>query len=138
MKNLAFHNIFMFTSFFIVFSLLPIKDVNAQQYAGSEWFKHIIAGDARKLSAWLEPFVALELPTGSAKYSRQQATAVLVGFFQDNAPTRIEIEKTGTTGNSTDFYIGTYHTNTTEFRLYLLITKTGGDEKIHSLSITRK
>lgn len=134
----AIHRVWPLAIFFVLFSFLAESEAQVQPYAGSAWFKHLVAGDARKLSAWMEPVVALELPSGSGKYNKQQATALLVSFFQDNVPTRIEIEKSGTTGNFTDFYIGTYQTETNEFRLYLLMIRSGGEEKIHSLSITKK
>lgn len=103
-----------------------------------EWLQAIEKSDAKKLSAFISPTISVELPLQSGTFSKSQAVMVLADFFKLHPAESVHIRNSGTTGVSTNFYIGDYKSGNIVYRLYVLMNNSSGVYLIHSLSITKK
>ena len=107
--------------------------------AGQEaWVYHILQSDAKKLLGFMAPMVDVELPTQRGAFNHSQLQTVLAGFFRQYPPSAITISQQGALNPRNDFFIGTYTSSETEYRLYIQAEKQPSGHKIFSFSIQRK
>lgn len=129
---------FALTAFLMLGLLIPLTVKSQEKAEEQEWVNHLAKGDAKKLSAFLDAAISLELPSQNGSFSKNQAIMMLTGFFNTNPAEKVTIKQSGATGSTGMFYIGEYHCLTAEYRLYVLTNNSSGKYLIHSLSITKK
>lgn len=102
------------------------------------WVAHMLQSDAKKLLNFMSPMVDVELPTQRGAYNQSQLQTVLSTFFRQHPPTAISIDQQGALNPRNDYFIGTYTSGETEYRLYIQAEKRPEGHKIFSFSIQRK
>lgn len=98
----------------------------------------MLQSDAKKLLNFMSPMVDVELPTQRGAYNQSQLQTVLSTFFRQHPPTAISIDQQGALNPRNDYFIGTYTSGETEYRLYIQAEKRPEGHKIFSFSIQRK
>ncbi len=132
-----------FCSFVLIFLFTTLySDMQAQQAvkAGDQhvWVSHMLQSDARKLLNFMSPMVDVELPNQRGAYNHSQLQTALTTFFRQHPPSAISIDQYGALNPRNDYFIGTYTSLDTEFRLYIQAEKKPEGHKIFSISILRK
>lgn len=79
--------------------------------------------DAKKLSDYFGSTVDLELNQMNENYSKSQAEIILRDFFKNNPVASFTVNHQGDSDDGSRFFIGTYKTNTKNFRVYGLLKK---------------
>jgi len=94
-------------------------------------------GDSKELSLSLNDQIEMTLLDNENIFSRSQAAVLLKKFFDNNKPTSFKILHKGNR-NGTNFAIGNYVSNNTEYRVYFLLKGEKENKKIHLLRIENK
>ncbi len=115
----------MLTTFVAVF---------AQNEVPSDVISALGSGDISKLSPFLNSNVELVVAKTNDVFSRQQATGIIADFFKKNKVSAFSVLHNGTK-ESASFLIGTLNTNNGNFRVYILMRKSGNQSLIQQLRI---
>lgn len=91
-------------------------------------------GDIAKLAPFLNTNVELVVAKTNDVFSRQQATGIIADFFKKNKISAFNVLHNGNR-ESASFLIGTLTTNNGNFRVYILMRKTGKQSLIQQLRI---
>lgn len=121
----------IFLSLFMVF-------VFALTYAQNDIPSDVISalgnGDAARLSPFLNSNVELVVAKTNDVLSRQQTTGILTDFFKKNKVSTFSVLHNGNR-ESASFLIGTLSTANGNFRVYILMRKSGNQTLIQQLRI---
>ncbi len=91
-------------------------------------------GDAAKLSPFLNSNVELVVAKTNDVFSRQQTTGIITDFFKKNKVSSFNVLHNGNR-ESASFLIGTLITANGNFRVYILMRKSGNQSLIQQLRI---
>jgi hypothetical protein len=84
------------------------------------------SGDAAALAAYFSATIDLTMPGSEGTYSKAQAELIIKGFFNANVPSDFIINHQGSSGEGSQFCIGSLKTSTMNFRVYFLIKTVNG------------
>ncbi len=93
----------------------------------------IRSGNAQALAAYFAPSIDLTVPESEGTYSKAQAELIVKGFFNANHPSAFVIQHQGSSGEGSQFCIGSMTSTSGNFRVYFLIKTTGGTALITQL-----
>lgn len=85
----------------------------------------IQAGNSGEVAKYFDNTVSITLYSNENSYSKAQAQMVLKDFFAKNPPVSFEIIHKGSSGEGSQYGIGTLVTKTGTFRTYIYIKKRG-------------
>lgn len=119
-----------------------LQGVQAQsaprQEGQKDWVKLMLQSDVRKLLNYMSAMVDVDLPNQRGAFNQSQLQTVLSNFFRQYPPSGISIDQQGALNLRNDYFIGTYTSGETEYRLYIQAENRADGHKIFSFSITRK
>lgn len=97
-------------------------------------------GSSRELSHYFNEVIELKTDTPKKNVSKTQAEFILKDFFKKNPPNGFEVIHLGTSEQGMRYMIGKYtcHNNSTSYRVYTVIKKSGENHLIHKLEFTRE
>ncbi|QDH81496.1 DUF4783 domain-containing protein [Echinicola soli] len=113
----------------------------------SAWAQHddskeiaisIKAGSSKDLAAFFDRNVELSINGNEGDYSKNQAELVMRDFFKKFTPSDFDIVHRGTSGNQIEYFIGTYDSTGTKFRILIKCKKDSDGCSIYSLDITKE
>jgi hypothetical protein len=93
----------------------------------------IRSGNSAALAYYFSPSIDLTIPGSEGTYSKSQAELIVKNFFSANPPKAFTINHQGTSGEGSQFCIGSLETDKTKFRVYFQIKTTGGVSLITQL-----
>lgn len=121
-----------------IFLSLLMVFVFALTYAQNDIPSDVISalgnGDAARLSPFLNSNVELVVAKTNDVLSRQQTTGILTDFFKKNKVSTFSVLHNGNR-ESASFLIGTLSTANGNFRVYILMRKSGNQTLIQQLRI---
>jgi hypothetical protein len=90
-------------------------------------------GNAPGLSAYFHATIDLTIIQKQGTYSKSQAEQVVQNFFSSNKPSNFTVDHKGTSGEGSQYIIGTLSTSTGEYRVYVYFKNLNGVELIQTL-----
>lgn len=90
-------------------------------------------GNAPGLSAYFHTTIDLTIIQKQATYSKSQAEQVVQNFFSSNKPSNFTVDHKGTSGEGSQYIIGTLNTSTGDYRVYIYFKNLNGAELIQTL-----
>ena len=90
-------------------------------------------GNAPGLSAYFHATIDLTIIQKQGTYSKSQAEQVVQNFFSSNKPSNFTVDHKGTSGEGSQYIIGTLSTSTGEYRVYVYFKNLNGTELIQTL-----
>ncbi|GGF28667.1 hypothetical protein GCM10011339_16070 [Echinicola rosea] len=114
------------------------SSVWAQQDDPEEIAMSIKAGSSKDLAAFFDRNVELSINGNEGDYSKNQAEMVMRDFFKKFSPSDFDIVHRGTSGNQIEYFIGTYDSSGTIFRILIKCKKDDKGCSIYSLDITKE
>jgi hypothetical protein len=90
-------------------------------------------GNAAALAEYFNATIDLTLPGSEGTYSKSQAELIVKAFFSANKPEEFEIQHQGSSGEGSQFCIGTLTTDNGDFRTYFLVKSFGKQSLITQL-----
>lgn len=93
----------------------------------------IRSGDANALSNYFNATIDLTVPGDEGTYSKSQAAIIVKNFFSQYKPVTFTVNQQGSSGEGSQFAIGTLKTANGNFRTYYLLKKNGGQQQIFQL-----
>jgi hypothetical protein len=129
MKMNITKKIFLSTLMLLVFTV-----ASAQNEVPLDVISALSGGDVAKLAPFLNSNVELVIAKTNDVFSRQQATGIIADFFKKNKVSSFNVLHNGMR-ESASFLIGTLGTNNGNFRVYLLMRKSGNQSLIQQLRI---
>lgn len=115
-------------------ALLPNHAFAQSSEVPVEILNALKAGDAAKLSGFLNNNVELVIANNNDVFSKQQASAIVSDFFRNNKVNSFEILHQQNK-DAASFAIGILRTNKGSFRVYVLTRKNDGLNLIQQLRI---
>ncbi len=109
-----------------------------KQEGQKDWVKLMLLSDTRKLLNHMSPMVDVDIPSQRGAFNHSQMQIVLNNFFRQYPPSGITIDQQGALNPRNDYFIGTYTSGETEYRLYIQAENRAEGHKIFSFSIQRK
>lgn len=127
-KSLIF--IFLLSLFFV-----PSRAVNDTDTAAvfNQVLASIRTGSSRELAKHFEPSILLNLNGQNGNYSKTQAEFILKDFFRKNPPKDFTILHKGGNGGASIYYVGTYFSENSQFRV--LIKGNPNDDRFRIFSM---
>ena len=118
-----------------VYSVISISHLQAtpNDEVIREIVKSIKATDAKKLSAYFNSTIDLELGEADGSYSKTQAEIIIRDFFKNIPVKSFTLNHQGSSDDGSKYIIGTYKTSSTEYRVYILLKKLKDKLLIHQL-----
>jgi len=105
----------------------------------NEITKAIQTADASKLAESFHSTIDLLIPENEGMYSNKQAEQILKAFFRENPVEKFSLNHQGTSNDGSKYIIGTYKsTGGTSFMVYVLVKKTGEEERLHELRFEKE
>jgi hypothetical protein len=80
-------------------------------------------GSSKDLAKYFYSSIDLTVPGNEGTYSKSQAELIVKDFFSKNPPKSFVINHQGTSGDGSQFSIGTYTSTSISYRTYFLIKK---------------
>lgn len=113
--------------------------VLAQQFNAATDQQALVAvmlqSDVKKMLGFMSAMVEVELPTQRGVFNHNQLQPALSNFFKLYPPKSITIHQRGALNTVNDYFIGTYQSGETAYRLYMQAENHRDGLKIFSLSI---
>lgn len=129
MKNIA-------TLLILVFAMtLCITTISAQ--IPEDITSSLQVGNASKLAGSFNQNVELVVLDDENVYSKAHAEQIIGNFFKNNKPTKFSIVHQGGKGDS-NYAIGTLHTESQDYRVYILLKTSNNAKLIHQLRIEKQ
>ncbi|AWW30799.1 DUF4783 domain-containing protein [Echinicola strongylocentroti] len=110
----------------------------AQRQDAEEIAISIKAGSSKDLAVYFDRNVELSINGNEGDYSKNQAELVIRDFFKKFPPSDFDIVHKGSSGSQIEYFIGTYDTTGTKFRILIKCKKEGGGSSIYSMDITKE
>ncbi|MEI6764484.1 MAG: DUF4783 domain-containing protein [Bacteroidota bacterium] len=129
MKYLAFISL-LFAGLHL--SATPIDstiNIDQQDINGSI-ASYIRSGDSKSLANYFSATLDLTVPGNEGTYSKSQAEIIVKNFFSQYAPVTFTVNQQGSSGEGSQFAIGTLKTASGSFRAYYLLKKSAGQQLI--------
>jgi len=89
---------------------------------------YIKNGDAKGLATYFNSTLDLEVEDTDGSFSKTQAEIILRDFFKKNKAISFSVNHKGSSNEGSHYMIGSYKTNTADFRVYILLKK--NDQKL--------
>jgi hypothetical protein len=83
----------------------------------------IKTGNSKDLAKYFYSSIDLTVPGNEGTFSKSQAELIVKDFFAKNPPKSFVINHQGTSGDGSQFSIGTYTSGSLSYRTYFLIKK---------------
>jgi hypothetical protein len=80
-------------------------------------------GDAKNLAGYFNSTIDLEVEDTDGSFSKTQAEIILRDFFNKNKVKSFTVNHKGSSNEGSHYMIGSYKTNSAEFRAYILLKK---------------
>lgn len=97
--------------------------IEAQNSIANGVSSAIKGGNSKELAKYFYSSIDLTVPGNDGTFSKSQAELIVKDFFTKNPPKSFVINHQGTSGDGSQFSIGTYTSSTISFRTYFLIKK---------------
>lgn len=115
MKQLMYSGVLFIGLFFVTNTLLAGNLDNISLA--------IQTGNAKEVAKYFDNTVSITIFNGENSYSKAQAEMVLKDFFSKNPPVSFNVIHKGTSGEGSQYGIGTLVTKSGTFRTYVYIKK---------------
>jgi len=102
---------------------LNIQPISAQSSISADVSGAIKDGNSKDLAKYFYSSIDLTVPGNEGNFSKSQAEQIVKDFFSKNPPKSFVINHQGTSGDGSQFFIGTYSTVSASYRTYFLIKK---------------
>lgn len=124
----------------VLFTFLPEARVQEAKSPDDHkaWVVHMLQADTKRLLNFMSPMVDVDLPSQRGAFNHSQLQTVLTNFFKQYPPMTITFDQQGALNPRNDYFIGTYTSGDTEYRLYIQAERKPDGHKIFSFSIQRK
>lgn len=100
--------------------------------------KCLSEGDAKSLAAHFGESVDIGLPYADKDYGKTQAEMVMKSFFEKHPPGSFKIEESGSTTETSKFFIGEYISGDDRYTLLIMLRKSDDSYLIHKLKFQEK
>jgi len=123
-------------SFLIASFVLTMNVVNAHPPENNiidNVVKAIKTMDADKLASYFCTTVDLEAGESDGSYSKTQAEIIFRKFFKDYPLTSFSLNHQGSSNDGSQYFIGTYKTTTSDYRVYVLMKSVEGQMRIQQI-----
>lgn len=128
--NRLFLLIFVLSLFFVPSRALEERDTAA---VFNQVLSSFRTGASKELAKHFEPSIFLNLNGQNGNYSRTQAEFILKDFFRKNPPKDFTILHKGGNGGASLYYVGTYVSENSQFRV--LIKGNPNDDRFRIFSM---
>ncbi len=91
--------------------------------------------DEKKLALFFNSTIDLELPGTDGSYSKTQSEVIMHDFFNKYKVGSFVLNHDGSSNDGSKYMIGTYKTNNTELRLYILLKNKEDRLLIHQIQL---
>ena len=91
--------------------------------------------DEKKLAIFFNSTIDLELPGTDGSYSKTQSEVIMREFFNKYKVNSFVLNHDGSSNDGSKYMIGTYKTDNTELRLYILLKNKEGKLLIHQIQL---
>jgi len=108
---------------------------NESQNIIMEITKAFKQADENKLAIYFNSTIDLEIPETDGTYSKTQSVVIMRDFFKKFKVSSFVLNHDGSSNDGSKYMIGTYKTEKTELRLYILMKKKEGKLLIHQLQL---
>lgn len=81
----------------------------------------IRTGNSKQLASYFSNTVEITIPGKEGTFSKVQAEMIMKDFFSKTIPTTFTIDQKGNSAGGAQFMIGTYKSNNTLFKTYILL-----------------
>jgi hypothetical protein len=132
MKIAAFVFLFLLSSIVIATPIDPVDSVVTGDITPAV-AAAIRSGNSSSLAAYFSATIDLAVPGSDGTYSKSQAELIVKGFFDSNPPKAFIIKHQGSSGEGSQFCIGSLETDNANFRTYFLIKTINGASLITQL-----
>ncbi len=119
--NMKKHSKILLLIFFLLTSF-SFK-IEAQNSIANGVSNAIKSGNSKELAKYFYSSIDLTVPGNDGTFSKSQAELIVKDFFTKNPPKSFVINHQGTSGDGSQFSIGTYSSSSMSFRTYFLIKK---------------
>jgi len=106
----------------VIFSSFSFRIVGQNSVAGAV-STAIKGGNSKDLAKYFYSSIDLTVPGNEGTFSKSQAELIVKDFFTKNPPKSFVINHQGTSGDGSQFSIGTYTSSSISYRTYFLIKK---------------
>jgi len=123
-------------SFLIASFLLNVIAVNAYPVPDNitdNVVKAIKAMDADQLSIYFSETVDLKAGESDGSYSKTQAKIIFQKFFKDYPLISFSLNHQGSSNDGSKYFIGTYKTAKTDYRVYVLMKSNDDQMRIQEI-----
>ncbi|GAB3650495.1 hypothetical protein GCM10028791_17810 [Echinicola sediminis] len=134
MKNLFTHTIYLF----FLGMFICLGSTLAQSNNEEEITLSIKAGSSKELSSLFENNVELNINGNEGDYSKNQAELIIRDFFKKFPPADFDIVHKGKSGNQINYFIGTYKSAGSNFRMLIKCKAVKGENRIYSMDINKE
>lgn len=120
--------------FIILFSItyLPVHSQNGDNIV-NKIAKAIKAADAKQVAEYFYSTINLEVGEVDGSYSKKQAEMILSDFFKKEPIKSFEIKHQGSSNDGSKYAIGSYQSESKEYRVYFLLKKEDEALLLHQL-----
>jgi hypothetical protein len=119
------------------FMLLFGNTVKAQDLQASIE-NSISEGDAEALAVHFGESVDIGLPYADEDYGKTQAEMVMKSFFEKEPPDSFQIKESGSTAETSKFFIGEYISGKKKYTLLIMLRQNEDSFLIHKLKFQEK
>jgi len=123
-------------SFFIASILLSVTLANAhpiQNNIITNVVNAIKSMDADKLASYFSETIDLEAGESDGSFSKTQAEIIFRQFFKDYPLISFSLNHQGSSNDGSEYFIGTYKTAKTEYRVYVLMKSKNEQMRIQEI-----
>lgn len=110
---------------FLIFSILLNTNLGQPHPSQNNIIDNVVNAiktmDADKLASYFSETIDLEAGESDGSYSKTQAEIIFRQFFKDYPLTSFSLNHQGSSNDGSKYFIGTYKTTKTEYRVYVLM-----------------
>jgi hypothetical protein len=132
MKILVFSLLFLISSVALATPIDPVDSIGTGDITPAV-AAAIRSGNAGALAVYFSATIDLTVPGSDGTYSKSQAELIVKEFFTSTPPTGFIIKHQGSSGEGSQFCIGSLETENVNFRTYFLIKTINGVSLITQL-----
>ena len=103
----------------LIFVPSPVPEGSDTSAVFNQVMASFRAGSSRDLAKHFEPSILLNLNGQNGNYSKTQAEFILKDFFRKNPPRDFSVLHKGGNGNAALYYVGTYLSENSQFRVLI-------------------
>jgi hypothetical protein len=123
----------------IVLTLITIAPLISKAGIFEDIMAALKSGNAKEVARYFNSSVELTVPgSDGVVYSKTQAELILKDYLSKNKASAVKIIHRGSSAVGSQFAIGSFETESGNYRIYIFIKETGGTSSIHELSIEKE